>query len=638
MCGIVGIVETTGLPVDRSRLAAMNAALQHRGPDEDGFYCNGSVGLAMRRLSIIDVKGGRQPIHNEDKTIWAVFNGEIYNYVELRKSLEKAGHQFYTHSDTETLVHLYEEYGEEGVTRLRGMFAYALWDEKRRRLILARDRIGIKPLYYTAAAGRFMFASELKAFFCIPSFQRELNPAAVQQYLMYLYIPGPETIFQGTVELPPAHYLVYEAGNVSVHRYWQIQYISTKEFSIEEWQEQFMVQFRDSVRSHLISEVPLGAFLSGGIDSSAIVGVMAQELNKPVETFSVGYEGASAFQDERKYARLVADRFGTHHYEFVVSPNIQELLPKLVACFDQPFADSSVIPNYYISELTRHHVTVALSGLGGDEIGGGYERYLGMLWAEHYRRLPRTLRQHLVEPWIACLPDVGSGRRWIDRLKRFVSSAAMEAPDRYAAFVTTFSADEQHRLLMPDFVNGAQPAAAHLLTKLLSSLKADSLPHQMMLADLRLYLPGDLLPLSDRVSMAHSLEIRVPFLDHPLLELMARVPTKYKISSWTKKILFKKAFANLLPKTILQRKKVGFSVPLALWLRTELKAMMQEILSADEIKHIGYLNHAEVQKLIEEHLAERANHENKLWALINLVSWHRMIYSVPTVNEIFAPE
>lgn len=290
MCGIVGIVETTGLPVDRSRLAAMNAALQHRGPDEDGFYCNGSVGLAMRRLSIIDVKGGQQPIHNEDKTIWAVFNGEIYNYVELRKSLEKAGHQFYTHSDTETLVHLYEEYGEEGVTRLRGMFAYALWDEKRRRLILARDRIGIKPLYYTAAAGRFMFASELKAFFCIPSFQRELNPAAVQQYLMYLYIPGPETIFQGTVELPPAHYLVYEAGNVSVHRYWQIQYISTKEFSIEEWQEQFMVQFRDSVRSHLISEVPLGAFLSGGIDSSAIVGVMAQELNKPVETFSVGYE------------------------------------------------------------------------------------------------------------------------------------------------------------------------------------------------------------------------------------------------------------------------------------------------------------------------------------------------------------
>lgn len=622
------MVEASGGAVDQSRLEAMNRALTHRGPDEGGSYCNGSVGLAMRRLSIIDVKGGRQPVHNEDKSIWAVFNGEIYNYRELRESLEKVGHRFYTQSDTETLVHLYEEYGEEGVSRLRGMFAYALWDEKRRRLILARDRVGIKPLYYsTTSAGTFMFASELKAFFCIPSFRHELNPAAVQEYLRYLYVPGPATIYRGTLELPPAHYAVLEEGKLSLHRYWNIQYTSTREFSIGEWQEQFMAQFRDSVKSHLFSEVPLGAFLSGGIDSSAIVGVMAQELNRPVETFTVGYEGEGAFQDERQYARLAADHFGTHHHEFVVTPDVKELLPRLVSCFDQPFADSSAIPNYYISELTRRHVTVALSGLGGDEIGGGYERYLGMLWAENYRHFPRALGKDVVERWITQLPDRGSGRRWIDRLKRFVVASRIAAPGRYDALVTTFSKDDQKRLLMPDFTNGTQPDGSDpLIMKLFSSQNGDSLANRMMLADLHSYLPGDLLPLSDRVSMAHSLEIRVPFLDHPLLELMARMPSEYKISRWTKKVMFKKAFEGFLPKKILHRKKVGFSVPMAVWLRTELKETMREILAPGEIKRIGYLDYAAVNGLVEDHLAQRANHENKLWALINLVAWHRTVF------------
>ena len=626
MCGIVGIVEPNGRPVDRSWLASLNAALYHRGPDDDGFYFNGSVGLGMRRLSIIDVSGGRQPIHNEDRSIWAVLNGEIYTYRELRTDLEALGHKFYTQSDTETLVHLYEQYGEDGVAKLRGMFAYAIWDEKRRRLILARDRIGIKPLYYSFAAGRLMFASELKAFFGLPHFRRELNSAVVQQYLTYLYVPGPETIFEGTMELPPAHYLVYEAGTLSIRRYWDVHYEATPHLSIDDWQEQFMAQFRESVRSHLISDVPLGAFLSGGVDSSAIVGVMAQELNKPVETFSIGYGKDGAFQDERKYARLVAERFGTRHHEFVISADIDALLPKLVSCFDQPFADSSAIPNYYISELTRRHVTVALSGLGGDEIGGGYERYLGMLWAEYYRRLPRSVRRHVLERCIARLPDLGSGRPTMQRLKRFVASAEMAPPDRYAAYVTTFSAEDQRKLLSPDFVNGTPiEASSRLLTEMLLSQDADTLPHHLMLADLRLYLPGDLLALTDRVSMAHSLEVRVPFLDHPLVELMARVPAEYKISRWTKKILFKKAFAGLLPKTVLQRKKIGFSVPLAFWLRNQLQGTMREILSADEINRVGYLTYPAVKSLIEEHVAGRANHENKLWALINLVCWHRSI-------------
>ena len=373
MCGIVGIAGSSSRPVDDAVVRSMNDALWHRGPDDEGYLVRDRVGLGMRRLSIIDVAGGRQPIHNEDKSVWAVFNGEIYNYEELRNELQQLGHQFYTRSDTETLVHLYDEYGDAGVSRLRGMFAYALWDERRNRLVVARDRLGIKPLYYTQFEGRLFFASELKAFWRVPGFPRNLDEASLQRYLAYLYVPGPATIFRNVVELPPAHYLVYEGDRATEHRYWSIRYKGERQVSPSEWRERFLAQFRDSVKSHLMSDVPLGAFLSGGIDSSAMVAVMAQESGTRVKTFSIGYEGAGSFQDERRYARIVAERFATEHHEFVVSPDVEALLPDLVATMEQPFADSSVIPNYHISKLTRQHVTVALSGLGGDEVGGGYQ-------------------------------------------------------------------------------------------------------------------------------------------------------------------------------------------------------------------------------------------------------------------------
>src|SRR3989442_320034 len=388
MCGIVGIVGSSSHPVDDAVVRSMNDALWHRGPDDEGYLVRDQVGFGMRRLSIIDVGGGRQPIHNEDKSVWAVFNGEIYNYDELRDELQRLGHQFYTRSDTETLVHLYEEYGDAGVSRLRGMFAYALWDERQNRLVIGRDRLGIKPLYYARFAGRLYFASELKAFARVAGFPRDLDQASLQRYLAYLYVPGPATIFRNVVELPPAHYLVYEGGRVTEHLFWSVRYQEAQEVSPAEWRERFLAQFRDSVKSHLMSEVPLGAFLSGGIDSSAMVAVMAQESGTRVKTFSIGYEGAGSFQDERRYARIVAERFATEHHEFVVTPDVQALLPDLVATMEQPFADSSVIPNYYISQLTRQHVTVALSGLGGDEIGGGYEGYPGRLWGQRHRRLP----------------------------------------------------------------------------------------------------------------------------------------------------------------------------------------------------------------------------------------------------------
>ena len=623
MCGIVGIVGSSGRPVDDAVLRSMNDALWHRGPDDEGYLVRDRVGLGMRRLSIIDVAGGRQPVHNEDKSVWAVFNGEIYNHDELRDELQRLGHQFYTRSDTETLVHLYEEYGDQGVERLRGMFAYALWDERRNRLVLARDRLGIKPLYYGRFDGRLFFASELKAFGRVPGFPRELDETSVQRYLAYLYVPGPATILRGVVELPPAHYLVYEGDTATEHRYWTVRYEGERRVSPSEWRERFLAQFRDSVKSHLMSEVPLGAFLSGGVDSSAMVAVMAQESGR-VKTFSIGYEGAGSFQDERRYARIVAERFGTEHHEFVVSPDVEALLPDLVATLEQPFADSSAIPNYYISKLTRQHVTVALSGLGGDEIGGGYQRYLGMLWSERYGRLPAAIRPTWLESAVARLPDVRSGRRWIDQAKRFFATTRLEPADRYAAMVTTFSAADRSRLLVPDFRARSGPDDAEdLVRRVFGSRDADGVLHAAMLADLRSYLPGDLLTLADRVSMRHSLEVRVPFLDHPLVELMASAPGNLKVAGPTKKVLMREAFQGLLPASILRRRKVGFSVPLALWLRTDLKETMQEILSEAEVRRLGYLRYPEVERIKAEHLAGRANHESKLWALINLVCWHR---------------
>jgi asparagine synthase (glutamine-hydrolysing) len=624
MCGIIGIIGSPDRPVDDALLRSMNDALWHRGPDDEGYFVRESVGLGMRRLSIIDVVGGRQPVHNEDKSVWAVFNGEIYNHDELRHDLRRRGHHFYTLSDSETLVHLYEEYGDAGVARLRGMFAYALWDERRSRLFIARDRFGIKPLYYARHDGRLFFASELRALRRVAGLARDLNERSILRYLAYLYVPGPETIYRGVVELPPAHYLVLEGNTVTQHRYWDVQYRGEPRVSPVEWRERFLAQFRDSVKIHLMSEVPLGAFLSGGIDSSAIVAVMAQESRGAVKTFSIGYEGEGSFQDERRYARLVAERFRTEHCEFVVSPAVANLLPELVATMEQPFADSSVIPNHYISKLTRQHVTVALSGLGGDEIGGGYQRYLGMSLAERYKWLPGMLRAEWLQAAMNRVPDLRSGRRWIDQLKRFLAATRLEPAERYAAMVTTFSPADRRRLLAADFLERSGPDDTEaLVSTVFHSDTADGVLHAAMLADLGSYLPGDLLALADRVSMRHSLEVRVPFLDHPLVELMASVPAGLKVHGRTKKVLMREAFQGLLPPAILGRRKVGFSVPLALWLRTDLRQILDEILSESEVRRLGYLRYPEVERIKAEHLAGRANHESKLWALMNLVCWHR---------------
>jgi asparagine synthase (glutamine-hydrolysing) len=433
MCGIVGIHSLDGQrPIPMDVLAAMNRALTHRGPDSEGYHEDpGSVGLAMRRLSIIDVAGGDQPISNEDGTIWTVFNGEIYNFRELRSDLESRGHRFRTHSDTEAIVHAYEEYGDDCVKQLRGMFGFAVWDAPRRRLLLARDRVGIKQLYYTVADGQLLWGSEIKGVLQHPSVSRRLNPSAVNHFLTYLYVTEPLTAFEDIHELPAGHVLVSENGSLRLRQYWCLRYDVDEDMGPEEAAEGLRERLDDAVRQRLVSDVPLGAFLSGGIDSGAIVALMAQHSNAAVETFSIGYDVAGEQFDERTYAREVAERYSTNHHEFVMEPDLTEVTDRLVRAFDQPSADASAIPTWYISKYTREHVTVALSGVGGDELAAGYERHRGSVVGERFGWLPGWLVRRASHPLTAALPDSRSGGQWMQRAKRFVRTLDQPFDDRY---------------------------------------------------------------------------------------------------------------------------------------------------------------------------------------------------------------
>ncbi len=626
MCGIAGVLNfQSGAPVDRSLLRAMADTIRHRGPDEEGYYADGEVGLAARRLKIIDLATGRQPIRNEDGTVWAVFNGEIYNYRDLRASLLARGHHFYTQTDTETIVHLYEDHGPDCVTRLRGMFAFALWDARRKRLLLARDRVGEKQLYYAITDGSLIFGSEIKCLLKSPAQKRAIDPVALRDYFTYLYVQGERTIFEGIRRLPPGHVLVCENGHASLRRYWELWPRPDDAAREDDVVGEFRERFAEAVRMRLASDVPLGAFLSGGIDSSAVVAMMARASAAPVKTFTVGYDGNGIAYDERPYARLVAERYGTHHHELVVRPEVEEVIPAIVQAFDEPFADSSAIPNYYIAKLTREHVTVALSGLGGDEVGAGYERYVGALLAETYRRVPRLLREHVIARLVRRLPDSRSGRLTVDRAKRFVDGAGLDFPDRYRHYLSAFSGEELGRLLHGDLNGpGAGEPIQDEVTRFLGSLPASDPLSRMIFTDLATYLPDDLLVLSDRMSMAHSLELRAPFLDHELLEFVATVPSWLKLRGWTKKYLLKRAFEPLLPGVILRRRKKGFSVPLAVWLRGSLRPFLMEWLDEGRIRRIGLLNERAVSTLVREHLDRRHNHENKLWALLIFSIWHRL--------------
>ncbi len=623
MCGIAGIHHTNvERTADAGELTRMLDVIVHRGPDDQGQYTDGSVAIGMRRLSIIDLSTGHQPIHNEDKTVWVVFNGEIYNYRAVRAELEARGHRFYTQSDTETLVHLYEEHGERLVEHLNGMYCFALWDAVRRRLLLGRDRVGEKQLYYARRNGKFVFGSEIKCVLQTDAAGRDLDATALDGYLNYLYVPAPRTIFSDIRELPPAHTLIVENGEVRIRRYWDLDFPPAAGDDARGTVDAFRTQFRRSVRSRLVADVPLGALLSGGIDSSAVVAEMAAAASGPVKTFCIGYGGEGSYYDERRYARMVADRFGTEHHEFVVQPDVVQLIPELVRCFDQPFADSSAIANYYVFRETRSHVKVVLSGLGGDEVAAGYERYVGLLLTRYYRALPGWLRRGLIERAVAALPDSRSGNRTTERIKRFARTAGAEPAVAYRSMISSFDDPWRERLYTPAMRARVDRSASQMFfDQYFGREGIPDLLNRALYADTMTYLSGDLLTLTDRMSMVHSIEARAPFVDHELVEFMARVPASLKLRGRTKKHLLKQAFRGTLPDEILFRRKQGFTVPLTVWFRNELNPMLRSLLSRARLERLGWFDPSVVERLIDEHTSLRENHHSRIWALLMLMVW-----------------
>lgn len=633
MCGITGgLWDDPGKALDASTLQRMIDVLWHRGPDDQGQHLvpgpSGDgprpmpgIALGHRRLAIVDVCGSRQPLTNEDQTVWLVVNGEVYNYRRLRGELQSGGHRFRTQGDSEVLLHLYEEEGLGFLSRVHGMFALALWDGPRRRLVLARDRLGEKPLIYRHEPGRLLFASELKSLLQVPGLAREIDPQALDEYLTYQYVPHPHCILRGFTKLPPGHLGVYEEGRLDVHAYWQPDFRCEEDRPEGDYIEELRATLSESVSMRLESEVPLGAFLSGGIDSTIIVGLMQRIHGGAVRTCSVGFSVAE--YDETHYARLAAERFGTEHEEFRVEPAALEVLPRLTYQFDEPLGDSSAVPTWYVSQLARQRVTVALTGDGGDELFAGYERYLAVALAAAIDRLPRAIRAGL-GAGLQCLPASSRQKSLARRLKRFAEALGQSPAERYLQWIAIFNRARRAELYSADFVRqlaGSDPL--EFLQQAWDRAGARDPVTAASLADLVTYLPGDLMTKVDMASMAHGLETRPPFLDHRVVELAARMPRRYKLHGGRGKSILRKAFADLLPEAIHRRGKMGFGVPLAQWFRNDLRPLGEEVLLSDRALGRGYFRPEAVRRLWAEHQAGTFDHGYRLWALLMLELWWR---------------
>lgn len=623
MCGIAGLWNKNE-QVNRGLLDRMCDLLAHRGPDDRGIFVDHNIGLSMRRLSIIDLNTGRQPIFNEDKSICIVFNGEIYNFHDIRADLEKKGHLFTTYTDTEAIIHLYEDYGEKCVEHLRGMFAFAIWDKKKRRLFIARDRFGIKPLFFYWDNNKFLFSSEIKSILASPAFRRELDLEAVQQYFTFLYVPHDKTLFEGIKKLLPGCYLILEDGNLRFGRYYNLPDGIDRDYPGEEdIVDSFYDVATDTVKHHLISDVPLGAYLSGGVDSSLVVALMSQLINQPVNTFSIGYDGPGSLFDEREYASRVAKLFKTNHRELIVtSAQAKDSLPVILERLDEPFGDSSVIPNYLLSEYAAGYVKVALGGLGGDELCGGYERYLATLVAERYRRTVSVLTKGLKAAILQYLPDSSEGNHFPERLKRFINYASFPTKQRYYHFIAKFNNGERRKLFKKDIFPAEVDSSAAVFDRYWDQSTSIHGLRKLCKIDLDMYLVDDLLALSDRTSMAHSLEMRVPFVDHHIVEFFWSLPDDLKIKGFSKKYILKKAAARLLPKDIIYRKKKGFSVPLTVWFRSSLRNYIEDTLLSENVKQLGLFDLGYIRKIIDEHICAKRNHDEKIFALLSFIVWY----------------
>jgi asparagine synthase (glutamine-hydrolysing) len=617
MCGIAGIVDTrAGARVEEALVHRMCQRIVHRGPDDEGIFTKGGVGLGMRRLSIIDVAGGHQPIFNEDRSAWIVFNGEIYNFPELR--LEAKGHVFRTHTDTEAIVHLYEEMGAECVQKLRGMFAFAIYDEPKRKLLIARDRLGKKPLHYAFDRGRFYFASEIKSILEVAPHLAEVNEAALWQYMYLGYVPDPATAFKAIHKLPPGHLLELENGQIRVQKYWDIpQYAVHQPKSEEECLEELEHRLEEAVRIRLISDVPLGAMLSGGTDSSAVVALMARASSGPVKTFSIGFEQADF--NEAEYARMVAEKFGTAHHELILKPDVVETVTQLTHSLEEPFGDSSMLPTYYISRLARQHVTVALSGDGGDELFAGYERYKILLHD----------RAHSVPDWAGkiyrgaihpLLPYKTPGRN-------LAYSISLPWQERYLEGVTIQAFIREMRLLTPDFRARAMGNGKDSLDDLREYLKnapAEDALSRVLYLDTKTYMAGDILTKVDRMSMLTSLEARVPILDHKFVEWVSALKPEWKMRGDQQKYIFRKLAERVgVPREVLYRKKQGFALPLVHWMRNELKPMILDVLLDRSTLERGYFQEQGLRRLLDEHFQQRRDHSARIWRFLIFELWHR---------------
>jgi len=626
MCGITGIYYSG--KADQQLLSAdiakMTTCLAHRGPDDCGYYVDDHVALGHRRLSIIDLKTGHQPMFSEDGKTCVVFNGEIYNFAPIRAELISKGHRFSSNSDTETIIHAYEEWGDTSVQRLRGMFAFAVWDSRNRALFIARDRLGKKPLFYAEYDGKFVFASEMKSILIDPRFDRSMDDEGLSSYFLFSYIPAPLTVFNNIKKLMPGHTLTVRDGQVITKEYWDVFFEPDRRKSEQDFIAGFMELLQESVDIRLISDVPLGAFLSGGIDSSTLVALMTRGSLDPVKTFTIGFGGnTGGFDDERQYARLVADQYKTDHREYEVLPRVEDVLNTIVASFDEPFADDSTVPSYYVCKTARENVTVALSGLGGDETFAGYERYLGFYLSRFFNRIPAVIRNGIITPLVNGLPESSSGHYRVNHLKRFVRSSSGDAGQQYLGFVSklnaryrrSFFADSGKRMA------GALDAAEKRFLDVFNADNAEDPLNKVFYCDIKTYLPEDILACTDRMSMCNSLEVRAPFIDHKMVEFCAAIPPEMKMKWFQKKYLLKKGASHLLPKPVLNHRKQGFVGPMTKWLQTDLKELTLGKLSKENLDKHGMFDQKTVRTVLDDHYSRKEINDTLIWSLLIFQTW-----------------
>jgi len=624
MCGIFGIASTK--PPSGS-LEKHTDTLLHRGPDDCGYYRDEAIHLGHRRLSIIDLETGKQPIFNEDRSKCIIYNGEIYNHLELRGKLIAKGHRFSTRTDTEAILHAYEEFGQNCVEHLRGMFAFAVWDSEKKELFLARDRLGIKPLFYAENSGCFYFASEMKAILADSSFPRDIDAEAMASYFTLSYIPAPWTIYGRIRKLLPGHTLTWKSGDIKSRKYWDVHFVPDSGKSEDDFVREYMGILRESIGIRLMSDVPLGAFLSGGIDSSTVVALMGSASDDAVNTFCIGFGGSTGgYLDERGYAREVAQRYRTNHREYEVWPEPAGIVEKIVRAFDEPFADDATIPSYYVCRSAREGVTVALSGLGGDEAFAGYERHLGFQIQRVYRRIPYAMRRRVIPGIVGRIPERKDGHYTVNHMKRFARSGHLSSDVAYFSYLSIMDADHRDSLFTDTSrYRSHQNSCKDLVLSHFNSENVDGEPDSLnraLYCDLKTYLPEDILAATDRMSMQHSLEVRVPFVDHHLVECCAGIPPGLKLKRYQKKHMLIEGVRDILPASVINHRKQGFVGPMTQWLKNELKQYATDTLSAENLKRHDLLNPGAVREVLGEHFSGREIHDTLIWSLVVFQKWY----------------